>query len=282
LGLVGDQKEEWDNYLKGLIGSGFVLNNENDILLWSWDTKKGQVNAKQAYEVQMLEKETEETNCWYKELWTWQVPLKIKLFIWLMLEQRILTWENLVKRGFLGPSRCVLCGKDEETVLHLFVECNFTKDIWTLVLKDLKLKNYWVGGQIVECLKNWNRKEVIWKEIPCYICWEVWKQRNLVIFEDHPPSLVRVCSRILQALGVLKSPLATKRCRVVRPPLLENNMAVGFFDGASQDRGSTCGAGVVLKCPVLGTYRLKMNCGRGTNTKGGTPSFMVHLLFFSL
>jgi hypothetical protein len=38
------------------------------------------VNAKQAYEVQMLEKEIEETNCCYKELWTWQVPLKIQLF----------------------------------------------------------------------------------------------------------------------------------------------------------------------------------------------------------
>jgi len=156
--LVGDKKEEWDNYLKGLTGSGFVLNNENDILLWSWDTKKGLVNAKQAYEVQMLEKDTEETNCYYKELGTWQVPLKIKLFFWLMLEQRILTRENLVKRGFLGPSRCVLCGKDEETVLHLFVECNFTNNIWTLVLKDLKLKNYGVGGHILEFLKKSKRK----------------------------------------------------------------------------------------------------------------------------
>jgi hypothetical protein len=75
-----------------------------------------------------------------------------------MLEQRILTWENLVKRGFLGPRKCVLCGKDEEIVLHLFVKCNFTKDIWTLVLKDLKLKNYRVAGHIFEFLKNSNRK----------------------------------------------------------------------------------------------------------------------------
>jgi ribonuclease HI len=43
---------------------------------------------------------------------------------------------------------------------------------------------------------------------------------------------------------------------------------VGFFDGASQEKGSKCGAGALLKCPVLGTYRLKMNCGRGTNTRG--------------
>jgi ferredoxin len=154
------------------------------------------VNAKQAYEVQWLEMETKETNCWYKELWNWKVPLKIKVFIFLMLEQRILTWENLVKRGFLGPSRCVLCGKYEEFVYHLFMTCKFTKVIWTTILRDLKLKSLWEGGQLVDCLKNCIRKEVNWKEITCYICWEVWKHRNSVIFEDHPPNLFRVCGRI--------------------------------------------------------------------------------------
>jgi hypothetical protein len=32
--------------------------------------------------------------------------------------------------------------------------------------------------------------------------------------------------------------------------------------------GKKCGAGAVLKCPTLGTYRIKMRCGSGTNTKG--------------
>jgi hypothetical protein len=94
--------------------------------------------------------EREETNCWYKELWNWQVPLKIKLFIFLMLEKRILTWENQFKRGFSRPSRCVLCGKDEEYVHHLFVTCNFTKVIWTTILRDLKVKSLWEGGPLVD------------------------------------------------------------------------------------------------------------------------------------
>jgi hypothetical protein len=38
-------------------------------------------------------------------------------------------------------------------------------------------------------------------------------------------------------------------------------MVVGFFDGASQNRGVRCGAGTILKCPVLGVYNIKMNCG---------------------
>jgi hypothetical protein len=154
LGLEGEQKEEWNNFVKGLVGSGFELNNEKDTLMWSWDTKGGQVNAKQAYEVQLMEDMEEEPTFWYTELWKWQLPLKVKLFIWLMLEQKILTWENLAKRGIIGPSRCVLCGNNEETMYHLFVECSFTKDIWFTILKELKLNSTWEGGQIVECFKN--------------------------------------------------------------------------------------------------------------------------------
>jgi ribonuclease HI len=50
--------------------------------------------------------------------------------------------------------------------------------------------------------------------------------------------------------------------------MLDWNLAVGFFDGASQCDGSKCGAGAILKCPDLGFYNLKMNCGSRTNTRG--------------
>ena len=41
LGLVGEQKEEWNNFIKGIVGSGFDLNSDKDTLLWSWYTKGG-------------------------------------------------------------------------------------------------------------------------------------------------------------------------------------------------------------------------------------------------
>jgi hypothetical protein len=121
LGLEGDLKDEWNNYVKGLVSLGIELNKDKDLLMWSWDTKSGQVSAKKAYEVQMLEVVETEPVFWYNDLWKWQLPLKVKLFMWLLLEQRILTWENLVKRGYHGPSRCILCGNCEETAYHLFV-----------------------------------------------------------------------------------------------------------------------------------------------------------------
>jgi hypothetical protein len=117
--------------------------------------------------------------------------------MWLLLEQRILTWENLVKRGIHGPRRCILCGNCEDTVYHLFVECNFTKDIWYLMLKELKLNGFWEGGQSTDCILNWKRRKGERLEIPCFIYWEIWKHRNLSIFEDRPLNRDRVCFSIL-------------------------------------------------------------------------------------
>jgi hypothetical protein len=138
-------------FVRGLIGSGFELNNEKNTLLWLWDIKRGQMRA--AYDVRVMENMKEDTNFWYNKLWRWQLPFKVILFIWLMLEQKILTWETLIKRDIIGPSRCsrcALCGNTEEIVYHLFVECSFTKNIEFTIIKELKTNSTWKGGHITE------------------------------------------------------------------------------------------------------------------------------------
>jgi hypothetical protein len=102
----------------------------------------------------------------------------------------------------------------------------------------------------------------------------------LVIFEDHTPYLVRFCNRILQDLREIKYTQIVQPIRIARPPLLEWNLAVGFFDGASQCKGQKCGVGVILKCPVLSTFSIKMMCGTGTNTKGELLALWC-ILYFS-
>jgi hypothetical protein len=114
----------------GIIRSGFELNNDKYILMWSWDTKDVHVSEKNEYEVQLLENVVGEQNVCFVDIWSWELRLNVKLFIWLILKQRILTWENLIKRGFNGPSRCLLFGDAEENILHLFVECSFNLNIW--------------------------------------------------------------------------------------------------------------------------------------------------------
>eukprot|EP00253_Pinus_taeda_P008935 PITA_08935 len=67
----------------------------------------------------------------WKIIWKSEVIPKIKFFIWLLLKGKVLTAENLSKRGINGPSRCPNCCTAEETMFHLFIDCPFARRCWT-------------------------------------------------------------------------------------------------------------------------------------------------------
>ena len=81
--------------------------------------------------------------------------LKICLFVWLVIQNKILTRENLKKNGWYGPRFCSLCRLEDEDTYHLFQGCSFAKAVWFYVLQNLKLNEY-VEEQILEgVLQNW-------------------------------------------------------------------------------------------------------------------------------
>lgn len=69
----------------------------------------------------------------YKELWCAKLPLKIKIFMWLVSQDAILTKDNMVKRKWKGDERCVFYG-DKETSMHLIFECVNAKGIWSVIV----------------------------------------------------------------------------------------------------------------------------------------------------
>lgn len=55
-------------------------------------------------------------------IWKIKIPMKMIIFLWLINRKAILKWENLRKRGWKGPSRCILCRLEEETIEHIFIK----------------------------------------------------------------------------------------------------------------------------------------------------------------
>ena len=99
----------------------------------------GKINAKLAYEA-ITTISCDNVEKWrHKNLWKWHIPLKIKCFSLLCLENKILTWENLTNRGFEGPNICILCKNDPKFVYHLFVKCLFIRIVWNEVLAGLHI-----------------------------------------------------------------------------------------------------------------------------------------------
>ena len=137
---------------------------------------------------------------------------KITLFLWLLTRGRIMTWENLGRRGMLGPSVCVMCLKAEETTSHLLQVCEWDKEVWkkgiTLlgkpILEELPIQNL---------IDNWSEKAFqnsilnrIWELLPCFVVWEIWKEWNSQIFEGkkrHPvEAWTLIYAHIKETLGL--------------------------------------------------------------------------------
>ncbi|MCH81803.1 cysteine-rich receptor-like protein kinase [Trifolium medium] len=78
-------------------------------------------------------------------IWHCQVPLKVSIFAWRLLRDRLPTKTNLVSRGIITPKDhlCVSGCGDVESAQHLFLSCSFFGSIWPLVRS-------WIGFSSVD------------------------------------------------------------------------------------------------------------------------------------
>ena len=91
-------------------------------------------------------------------LWKSNITSKLKCFFWLVLNNKILTWDNLVKRGWMGPNICPLSLNDDEFVFYLFVSCSLSCDVWKKVIESLHFSKSQgtlsMEKNVEQCLKH--------------------------------------------------------------------------------------------------------------------------------
>eukprot|EP00253_Pinus_taeda_P016400 PITA_16400 len=90
---------------------------EDDKLRWG-PKGNGEFSLKEARSV-IEQAEHPEIVPWSDKVWdNFQWP-KIRTFLWPLMQKKTLTWENLRKKCFQGPSKCLMCLQEEETMNHL-------------------------------------------------------------------------------------------------------------------------------------------------------------------
>lgn len=95
------------------------LTEEEDVLMWK-SHKSGAFSVKIAYH--FINTIANPTQGWpWKQIWRVRVPKKVLCFTWLVAREAVLTQNNLIRRGIQLHARCSLCGKDGESVSHLFI-----------------------------------------------------------------------------------------------------------------------------------------------------------------
>jgi hypothetical protein len=71
-------------------------------------------------------------------LWKTKIPMKVRIFLWLMLKWCVFTKDNLLRRGWTGDSHCHFCSKTE-SIDHLLFSCALAKLIWQVILCAFQL-----------------------------------------------------------------------------------------------------------------------------------------------
>jgi hypothetical protein len=103
------------------------LKDEPDKVRWLL-TRSGDFSVKSLY----LYLSARRINFPCKVLWKLRIQLRIKVFCWLVIKNRVLTRDNLKKRGRKGKGLCEFCD-NLESQNHLFFGCPLARYVWNVV-----------------------------------------------------------------------------------------------------------------------------------------------------
>ncbi|XP_042942776.1 uncharacterized protein LOC122276958 [Carya illinoinensis] len=169
---------------------------------------KGLFSVKSAY---FLEKERSsrwqgesskgfEADDQWKHIWSMNLPSKMKLFMWKVGNNLLATKSNLVARKVCDNSRCPICLKEAENVMHVLWLCPAANDVWAEHSRTLQKwnteENDFLGlwAKISSKLNKPETEEVV------AVMRNLWIRRNKFIFEQKfasPSSVIRLAKEDL-------------------------------------------------------------------------------------
>ena len=119
-------------------------------------------------------------------LWKSKCMMKLNVFAWLLINDRLNTRNMLKRRHYnIGENHaCILCGQQtEETLEHLFFECNFSVRIWNY------LQVTWPPGDDMSMQDNQDFAKPFFTEVVFVACRNIWIIRNARVFRHERQSL---------------------------------------------------------------------------------------------
>ena len=173
-----------------LVTNIFLQNNTHDFWRWILDPTHG-YSVRGAYHFLTSQAEPATENV-ISTVWHRLVPSKVSLFAWRLLQDRISTKSNLVRRHILQPNDNICVGGCgfTETTDHLFIGCALFGNVWNLVSQWLgiyvvfprSIKEHYLQFTQLAALPRATHSylKIIW--LACV--WAIWKDRNNCVFKN--------------------------------------------------------------------------------------------------
>ncbi|KAL0001429.1 hypothetical protein SO802_015210 [Lithocarpus litseifolius] len=236
-----------------------------DKLCWKY-SNEGHYEVKSAYQILVKDNSVtqgptlQQKGAW-NQIWSVKVPLKLNIFVWKLMRDRLQTMLSLFNRGISSLNLCPLCNEESESTTHLFLLCPFTRACWHgsgLAIHSYDFNSITVQQWLTSLLLKHKKKEVHSMEylqaVFTYL-WSIWTYRNRVVHEGIVPNPMEV---ILTA----KLYLAGARCNRTKRYSFAyeaiNMQGVSVFFGVACSIARSKG-GAMFEAMVEATIRAKQH-----------------------
>ncbi|KAA0039770.1 LINE-1 retrotransposable element ORF2 protein [Cucumis melo var. makuwa] len=211
------QLREWEHplwaELKNSLNASFCENG-NDSPMWTLNsnglyTVASVKKTLQQPEQNLLDFQSQNT---FKNLWKTSIPKKCIFFIWTLLYDSVNTAEQLMKRLpnlCSRPSWCVMCKRNDEDRIHLFILCPIAKSIWRSISSHLSSNvNCLSPKELCITMCSWKqktKKNVILFNTYASALWNIWLERNARIFNGKEKTVAEIWEDIKALAGLWTS-----------------------------------------------------------------------------
>ena len=127
--LVDIWKENWEKIVHDLVNVHMC--DGVDFVKWKFGCN-GRFSVKTVYNALTMN----DTGPYHIKIWKGKIPAKIKIFLWMTLNNAILTKDNMIKRKWQGDQSCYFCNQTE-SANHLLFQCSVAKAVWAIVAISL-------------------------------------------------------------------------------------------------------------------------------------------------
>jgi hypothetical protein len=87
-----------------------------------------------------------------EEIWGAKLPLKIRIFLWQVVHDRLESAEQLKKREWNGEIECQLCGR-MESIDHILFRCVCSWYVWTVIQETFGWSH--TPSLVVDFMEGW-------------------------------------------------------------------------------------------------------------------------------
>jgi len=114
--------------------------------------------------------------------------LKVYFFAWAAMLEKIFTLDNPIKRRVIVIDRWCMYKMNGKSVDRLLLHCEVAHALWNAIFSRFSLS--WVMLlRVVDLFACWwmssrSRSVIVWKMVPYYLFWCLWRERNNRQFKD--------------------------------------------------------------------------------------------------